>query len=72
MGARERLAAIFGFTALPVTILSLAVYAALFISIAILDELPAVPGKNDQLGLDIDRAYADLHKVFPELSLKLL
>ena len=63
MGARERLAAVFGFTAIPVTILTLAVYAAVFISIAVLDELPAVPSKGDQLGLDIDRAYADLHKV---------
>ena len=63
MGVRERIRALFAFSTLPVTFLAVAVYAAVFISVAVLDELPAVPNANQQLGLDIDRAYDDLHKV---------
>ena len=63
MGVRERIAAAFSFSTLPVTFLTIAVYAAVFISVAVLDELPPVPSANEQLGLNIDRAYDDLHKV---------
>lgn len=63
MGVRERIAAVFAFSTLPVTILTIIVYAAVFVSVAVLDELPAVPSGNKQLGLNIDTAYDDLHKV---------
>ena len=64
MRLKERIASIFAFTAVPVTVLTLAVYAAVFISVAVLDELPPVPSNDgERLGLDLDAAYADLHKV---------
>lgn len=63
MGIRDRIASVLAFKALPVTFVTIVVYAAIYISVAILDELPAVPAPSKQLGLDIDVAYDDLHKV---------
>ena len=63
MSIRDRIASVLAFKTLPVTVVTFIVYAAIYISIAVLDDVPSVPPKNKQLGLDIDVAYADLHKV---------
>jgi hypothetical protein len=52
---------VLGFRTVPTTILLILVYAAVFSTVLVTDELPDVP--KDQGGLDLDRAYADLHQV---------
>ena len=54
---------LFAFKSAPVTFLFLVVYAAIFLSVAVFDDLPSVPDNTEQHGLDINRAYTDLHKV---------
>ena len=63
MAIRDRIASVLAFKTLPVTAVTLVVYAAIYIAIAVLDDLPSVPPSKGQLGLDIDTAYGDLHKV---------
>lgn len=52
---------VLGFRTIPTTILLILVYAAVFSTVLVTDELPDVP--KDQGGLDLDQAYADLHQV---------
>jgi hypothetical protein len=52
---------VLGFRTVPTTILLILVYAAVFSTVLVTDELPDVP--KDQGGLDLDQAYADLHQV---------
>jgi hypothetical protein len=52
---------VLGFRTIPTTILLILVYAAVFSTVLVTDELPDVP--KDQSGLDLDQAYADLHQV---------
>ena len=51
----------FHFTSTPVSVLAVVIYAIIFASVLYTDELYDMP-KNTK-GLDVDRAYADLHKV---------
>jgi hypothetical protein len=52
---------VLGFRTVPTTILLILVYAAVFSTVLVTDELPDAP--KDQGGLDLDQAYADLHQV---------
>ena len=61
MGIRDCLRAIFAFSTLPTTVLLILTYAAVFSSVLITDNLPPVP--KDTRGLDLDRAWWDLHRV---------
>ncbi|KAI5115976.1 hypothetical protein M0805_002625 [Coniferiporia weirii] len=63
MSIRDRVAKVLGFKTLPVTVLTVLVYAAIYLAITFTDEPPAVPAPKDQHGLNIDRAYSDLHKI---------
>lgn len=58
---RKWLAAPFEFTAIPVSVLTVVVYGAVFAAVLSTDQLYNVP-KNTK-GLDVDRAYADLHQI---------
>lgn len=51
----------FHFISTPVSVLAVLIYAIIFASVLYTDELYNVP-KNTK-GLDVDRAYADLHQV---------
>ena len=51
----------FHFTSTPVSVLAVVIYAIIFASVLYTDELYDIP-KNTK-GLDVDRAYADLHQV---------
>ena len=55
------LAAPFAFASFPVTSLTILIYLGVFVSVLLTDELPNVP-KNTR-GLDIVRAYKELHEV---------
>lgn len=57
----ERLASPFKFTAASVAAVAVVIYAALFTSVLVFDDLPRVP-KNTR-GLDLDRAYEALSVV---------
>ena len=61
-----------GFKTIPVTALTLLVYAAIYIAVLATDDLPSVPSSKKQarIGLDLDDAYADLHQVSGLLSSK--
>ncbi|EJD06808.1 Zn-dependent exopeptidase [Fomitiporia mediterranea MF3/22] len=63
MGFRDYVAAVLAFKTIPVMVVTVVVYAAIYLSIAILDDLPSVPSARNQLGLNVDQAYADLHKI---------
>lgn len=49
------------FTAIPVSVLAVVVYAAIFISVLVNDQTPDIP--KSQGGLDLDRAFHDLQTV---------
>ncbi|KAI0919190.1 hypothetical protein AcW1_003359 [Taiwanofungus camphoratus] len=51
----------FSFTPVPVTVLTVALYTAIFSLVLYADQLSDVP-KNTK-GLNLDRAYADLHQI---------
>lgn len=55
----------FGFRTIPTTILLVLIYAAVFSTVLVTDQLPDVP--EDTGGLDFDGAYADLHQVLISL-----
>ncbi|KAH7883336.1 hypothetical protein F5I97DRAFT_1904225 [Phlebopus sp. FC_14] len=57
----ERVSAILAFRTIPTTVLVVLIYVAIFTSVLVTDELPAIP-KNTR-GLDVDQAYLDLHQV---------
>ncbi|KII95471.1 hypothetical protein PLICRDRAFT_98578 [Plicaturopsis crispa FD-325 SS-3] len=59
MTVREALSSVFGFRPIPTTILLVLLYAAVFSTVLVTDELPEIP--NDRQGLDLDQANADLH-----------
>ncbi|THH09454.1 hypothetical protein EW145_g2012 [Phellinidium pouzarii] len=63
MSIRERVASVLSFRTLPVTVLTVVVYAAIYFATAITDDLPSVPATKDQHGLNVDQAYDDLHKI---------
>ena len=52
---------VLGFRTVPTTVLLTLIYAAIFSTVLITDELPDVP--KDTGGLNLDQAYADLHQV---------
>ncbi|OCH89411.1 Zn-dependent exopeptidase [Obba rivulosa] len=56
-----RAAAPLRFTPIPVSILTVIVYAAVFVWVLVTDELPSVP--ENTRGLDLDRAYKDLQAI---------
>lgn len=62
---RERIRAVLGFKTLPVTALTVLVYAAIYATVLITDDLPAIPSARKQvkIGLNLNDAYADLHQV---------
>lgn len=66
MTIRGRLGAIFAFNTVPTTILLVLIYAAIFSTVLITDKLPPVP--RNTRGLDLDRAWLDLHQVSRPLS----
>ncbi|GBE82458.1 Vacuolar membrane protease [Sparassis crispa] len=55
------LAAPFRFTPVPVTVLTVAVYAAIFALVLTADKVSKVPKK--MRGLNLDQAYEDLHRI---------
>ena len=57
----ERLASLVKFSSTSVTTVAIVLYAAVFASVLVLDELPGVP-KNTH-GLDLDRGYEALSQV---------
>ncbi|KAF7295517.1 Peptide hydrolase [Mycena indigotica] len=57
----EAIARVLAFRTLPTTVLTITLYAALFLAILYTDEVPAVP--KDQRGLNLTEAYADLHHI---------
>ncbi|KAG9312220.1 hypothetical protein JVU11DRAFT_7519 [Chiua virens] len=61
MTIRDRLGAIFGFNPIPTTILLVLIYAAIFSTVIVTDNLPSVP--RNTRGLDLDQAWWDLHQV---------
>jgi hypothetical protein len=52
---------VLGFRTVPTTVLVILIYAAVFSSVLVTNELPGVP--KDQGGLNIHQAYTDLHQV---------
>lgn len=57
----ERIAPVLAFRTLPATILLVTIYVVLLTSVFVTDGLPGIP--KDQKGLNLNQAYADLHKV---------
>jgi hypothetical protein len=51
------------FTPGPTTLVAVLVYAAIFTSVLVTDELPNVPKQKKWKGLNFTRAYEDLHIV---------
>ena len=49
------------FKTIPTTIVLVVVYAVIFVSVLLTDQLPSIP--KDTRGLDLDQAYLDLHQV---------
>lgn len=66
MSIRDRLGVIFAFNTVPTTVLLVLVYAAIFSTVLVTDNLPPVP--RDTRGLDLDQAWWDLHHVGHLLS----
>lgn len=66
----DAVSAVLGFRSVPTTVLLVLVYVAVFTTVLVTDELPAVP--SNQGGLNITQAYADLHQVRsnPELAIR--
>ena len=58
---KVKIAPLFRFAPVQVTVLALVLYAAVFISVLVLDELPSLP--KDYEGLDLDQAFEALSKV---------
>ncbi|KAF9237861.1 hypothetical protein BU15DRAFT_88557 [Melanogaster broomeanus] len=61
MSIRDRVAAVLAFNTIPTTVLLVLIYAAIFSTVLVTDNLPAVP-KNTR-GLALDQAWLDLHQV---------
>ena len=61
MGLKLWLTAPFKFSPVPVSVLLVLIYAAVFTSVSVTDETPDLP--KDFKGLDLDEAYEDLHIV---------
>ncbi|KAK0456080.1 putative zinc metalloprotease [Armillaria borealis] len=57
----QKISSAFAFRTLPTTVLASLIYLAIFISVLVTDDLPAVP--KNRKGLDLDQAYSDLHKI---------
>lgn len=53
--------AILGFRTIPTSVLLVLIYAAIFSTVLVTDDLPNLP--SDRKGLDLDQSYADLHLV---------
>ncbi|KAI0055717.1 Zn-dependent exopeptidase [Artomyces pyxidatus] len=53
--------AIFSFHTISTSVLAVLIYAAVFVSLFITDQLPPVPSPARQQGLSLDRAYKDLN-----------
>lgn len=65
MSILSRINAFFAFSTRPVTVLTLLIYAALFVSTIWIQEIPSsAPTKaRKQLGVDLDTAWRDLQAV---------
>lgn len=63
MSYKEHLRNAVSFKPASVTILVLLIYVAIYISVAVTDDLPSIPAAGARHGLDLDQAYADLHQV---------
>lgn len=61
MRISDRLGAIFRFDTIPTTVLLILVYATIFSTVLVTDQLPSVP--RNTRGLDPNRAWWDLHRV---------
>jgi len=62
-GMRDKIASVLAFRVLPTTVVFVLIYAAIFISTLVTDEVIRIPNKNNQRGLNLDEAYTDLHQV---------
>lgn len=60
MSIRDRIGAIFAFNTVPTTVLLVLVYAAIFSTVLVTDNLPPLP--RDTRGLDLNQAWWDLHQ----------
>lgn len=63
MTIRDRIAAVLAFRVAPTTITALLIYAAIYVSVVITDDLPYTPSLSKQRGVNLDAAYEDLHLV---------
>ena len=63
----DRVSSVLAFKTVPTTVALVVVYAAIFISVLLPDQLPSIP--KDTRGLDLDQAYLDLHQVLLVLVL---
>ncbi|TDL26147.1 Zn-dependent exopeptidase [Rickenella mellea] len=63
MTFRDRVAEVLAFRTWPTTIVALLIYAAIYTSILVTDDLPSIPSPKRQHGVDLDAAYRDLHYV---------
>ncbi|KAG2339609.1 hypothetical protein BDR05DRAFT_938905 [Suillus weaverae] len=61
MGFLSGLSAVLAFRTIPTTILITVIYAAVFSTLLVTDQLPSVP--KHTLGLDFQQTYRDLHEV---------
>jgi hypothetical protein len=61
MGFLSGLSAVLAFRTIPTTILITVIYAAIFSTLLVTDQLPSVP--KHTRGLDFQQAYRDLHEV---------
>ena len=59
----DRIPAVLAFRTVPTAVALVVVYAAIFISVLLTDQIPSIP--KHTRGLDLDQAYLDLHQVFP-------
>ncbi|KIM63920.1 hypothetical protein SCLCIDRAFT_1213719 [Scleroderma citrinum Foug A] len=57
----DRIPAVLAFRTVPTTVALVVVYAAIFISVLLTDQIPSIP--KHTRGLDLDQAYLDLHQV---------
>ncbi|KAF9222451.1 hypothetical protein BS17DRAFT_708764 [Gyrodon lividus] len=61
MSFRNRVATVLAFNTIPTTVLLVLIYTAIFSTVLVTDNLPAVP--KHTRGLDLDQAWLDLHQV---------
>ncbi len=65
---RDKIASYLAFRTIPTTVAVVVVYAALFLTLILTDDVTTIPKPSKQRGLNLDEAYADLHQVRVHVS----